>query len=149
MPSVQTTYAATHAIALEGMEADTESSGRRNLSRTVESAAVGFGKAVSQGTVDHGIVAFASATTKFLGVTVRDQAVDPASQNQFRVGDTAPVKTEGAVWVLAGEAITAGDPVYLTSAGAFMKTATSNTLVARARFDTTAASGALVLLRLQ
>ena len=145
--AVQSTYLATHAAALEGMEADTEASGTHNVSRTCE-AAVGFGKAVSQGAGDHGVVPFASAVTKFLGVTVRDQAVDPASPAGFRQYDTAAVKRRGTIWVVVAAPVVAGDPVYLTAAGAFTNVSTSNTLVPSARFDTTAAATALAILRL-
>ena len=145
--AVQTSYTATHAAALEGMEGDTDASGTHNVSRTCE-ATVGYGKAVSQGAGDHGVVPFASAVTKFLGVTVRDQAVDPTSPNGFRQYDTAPVKRRGTIWVVVSAPVAAGDPVYLTAAGAFTNISTSNTLVTGARFDTTAASGALALLRL-
>ena len=146
--AVQTTYTNVHDVAYEGMEADLESAGRDNVSRTAE-AVVGFGKAVSQGAGDHGIVPFATAITKFLGITVRDQAVDGTSPDAYRVYDTAAVKLKGVIWVKAGEAVAAGDPVYLTAAGAFMKTATSNTLVPNARFEKTAPLNALVPVRLK
>ena len=148
MPFVQTIYLATHAAAYEGMEADAESAGSMNLSRTVE-AVVGFGKAVSQGAGDHGVVPFATAPTKFLGVTVRDQAIDANTSDAFRVADTAAVKIEGGIYVAVAAPVVAGDPVYLTAAGAFTNVSAGNTLVPRATFRTTAASGGLSLLRLQ
>lgn len=146
--ALQTTYTNTHAVAYEGMEADLESAGTRNVSRTCE-VSIGFGKAVSQGAGDHGIVPFATAPAKFLGVTVRDQAVDADSVDAYRVYDTAGVKEVGRIWVKTGEAVVAGDPVYLTSAGAFVKTVGTNTAVPNARFDTTAASGDLAIVRLK
>lgn len=149
MPAVQTTYAATHAAGYAGMEAETESSGRRNLSRTVETAAIGFGKAVSQGAGDHGIVAFSSTATKFLGITVRDQSVDPKSPEAFRVGDTAAVKIEGAIYVVAAAPVAAGDPVYLDATGNFTNVSAGNAAVPRATFRTSAAANALTIVRLQ
>jgi hypothetical protein len=148
MPAIQSTYTATHAAAFEGMVADLGPS--TVVSRTVETAAIGFGKAVSQGTADRGIVAAASAATKFLGITVRDQAVDPASPDQYRIGDTAGVLTIGAVWAKAYEAVAAGDPVYfVTATGLLGKTSTDSTLVANARWDSAAAADGLAIIRLK
>ncbi|MBX9934539.1 MAG: hypothetical protein K2Y56_23990 [Methylobacterium sp.] len=144
---VQTDYTTMHAVALEGQEGDLDTAGQHNISRTAE-AAVAFGKPVSQGTGDHGVVPFATAPTKFVGVTIRDQAADGTTPDTYRQYDTAGVKRRGTIWVKVGEAVVAGDPVYLTAAGAFMKTATSNTLVSGARYETTAALNGLALLRL-
>lgn len=145
--AVQSTYSAIHAVAFAGMEAEAQFG--RNISRTVETAAIGYGKAVSQGTGDHGILAYSSTNNKFIGVTVRDQAVDPNSADTYAVGGTASVKIEGAIWVVVSASVAAGDPVYLDASGNFTNVATNNTLVARASFRTTAASSALALLRLQ
>jgi hypothetical protein len=148
MPAIQTSYSATHAVAYEGMVADLGPA--TVISRNVETAALGFGKPASQGSADQGIVAAQSAATKFLGITVRDQAVDPASPDQYRVGDTAGVLTQGAIWAKAYEIVAAGDPVYfVTATGLLGKTATSSTLIANARWDSAAAADGLAIIRLK
>jgi hypothetical protein len=148
MPAIQTTYSATHPVAYEGMVADLGPS--TVISRNIEAAAIGFGKPVSQGTADQGAVAAQSAATKFLGITVRDQAIDPALTDQYRVGDTAGVLTQGAIWAKAYEIVAAGDPVYfVTATGLLGKTATSSTLIANARWDTSAAANGLAIIRIK
>lgn len=147
--AVQTTYNTTHAVAYAGQIANQEQSNL--VSRTVETTAgIAFGKPVARGAADDGAIIWAGAGS-FLGVTVRDQSakVDPTGAlDGFPKGDSARIMTKGVVWVVAGEAVADGDPVHLTAAGAFMKTTTDNTAVAGAVFDTSAASGALVKIRL-
>lgn len=147
--AVQTTYNTTHAVAYAGQIANQEHSNL--VSRNVETpAGIAFGKPVARGAADDGAILWAG-TGSFLGITVRDQSarVDPTGALEgFLKGESARIMTKGVVWVVAGEAVADGDAVYLTSAGAFMKTTTSNTAVAGAVFDTTAGSGGLVKIRL-
>jgi hypothetical protein len=146
MPAIQTSYTATHAVAYEGQVADIGPN--TIISRTVANAAMGFGKVAVQGTAAQSVRAPTTGVTNFVGITVRDQGTDPALPNQMRVGDTVNVLTYGAIWVLAGEAVAEGDPVYFVpTTGVLNKTASSNILVAGARWDTAAASGALARLR--
>ena len=141
----QTTYLDNLASAVEGQQAHTE----RNIviSRNVALAAIGFGKVAVQGATDGAVRAPASGETKFVGITVIDQAVDPSSPDEYPVGASAGVLRSGSVWVKVGEAVTAGDPAYFVPAsGAIMKTASGNTLIPGGRFDTSAALNGLALL---
>ncbi|KAF0675080.1 structural cement protein Gp24 [Profundibacterium mesophilum] len=119
------------------------------ISRTVETATgIGFGVPVSQGANDNGVTTTAG-NTDVLGVTVWDRTTDPETPDTFGQYRSARIMTKGVVWVRAGEAVAAGDPVCVTAAdGTFKKTATGNLTVANARYDSSAAIGELVKLRL-
>src|SRR5690606_1110063 len=147
--SVQDIYNATMSAAREGMIANTEP--KTLISRTVETAAgIGFGLPVAQGTDDNGVIATASATAAILGITVRERSVRPETPNKFAQYESARIMTKGVIWVKAGAAVAAGDPVYVTVAtDAFVKvTGEGNVLIPNDRYDSSAASGALVKVRL-
>ena len=55
---------------------------------------------------------------------------------------------EGVIWVTAGANTTQGAAAYVTSAGAFTPTSTSNTAIP-AVFDDTVTSGSPVRLRIR
>lgn len=94
-------------------------------------------------------VTASAGTADVLGVTVREHSVRPETPNSFAVGESARVMTRGVIWVTAGEAVAAGDPVYVTPADStFKKTAADNVAIPDARYDTSAALGELVQLRL-
>jgi hypothetical protein len=118
------------------------------VSRFVEGAAIGFGKVVVQGAADNGIAAPGAGNTKYVGIT----ALSPAARgtnDTYAVGESAAVITLGDVVVTVAEAVVAGDPVYFVSAsGNIVKTASGNVLIAGARFETSAGSGALAIVRL-
>lgn len=145
---IQTSYSRYHAEAFEGMIADQRNT---NLISRRATAAIGFGKAALQGSAVDAIKAADNSAALFIGVTVRDQSTDPSAPDQFKANDEVRLIDQGAVWVLAGENVAAGDRAgYLTASGAFMKATTANvTAIDGARFETTAASGALVKLRLR
>lgn len=143
MAVVQNTFGEDIATGYPGMEADGELS--NIISRTIESASVGFGKAVYAGTNDRGCVTTPSA--ELLGFTIAHKslvvtAARPA--DTYIQGDTLPVKNRGKIWVLAGAAVADRDPVYVTPAGAITNVATANTAAAGWIFDDTVASGAPV-----
>lgn len=144
--AVQTNYNETMAVAFEGMIANTEPNVL--ISREVEAAAIGFGKAVKQGTGDYQVQAASAAGDTVRGITVRDQS---ALNDQFAVADSALVMTKGVVWVTAYDAVVAGAPVYLAVANAsdkFTDTATSNLAIPGAIFETSGAADDLVAIRL-
>lgn len=144
MPAITSNYADTRDVAVNGAIANTEPNVL--ISRTVETAAgIGFGKPVNQGAADHGCKVTAG-TAAILGVTVMDRST---SDDTFAEDASARIMTKGVIWVTAGEAVAAGDPVYVTaSSGAWKKTEASNVAVPNARYDTSAANGELVALRL-
>jgi len=147
MAEVQTTYTTDIPVGFAGMVANGETSNR--LTRTVETAAgIGFGKAVFRGTGDHGVTATAAANT-FMGITIAktDQPLTASRDaDEYAQYDSAAILNEGVIWVVAGEAVTDGAAAYVTSGGAIVDTATDNVAIP-AVFDGTAASGALVRLR--
>lgn len=145
--AVQTNYSENIATAFEGMIANTEPN--ILISRTVEGAAIGFGKVVKQGAADYGVAAATAADDVYRGITVRDQST---TDDEFAVGDSALVITQGVIWVTAGEAVEAGEAVYMkvgtADAGKFMSTSTNNLAISGAVFDTSGAKDTLVAVRL-
>lgn len=140
--SVQTTYNENMRAAVAGQIANMESSNL--ISRTVEdSAGIGFGVAVTQGTDDNECTAFAG-TGGILGITARDQSVDPDNPDEFAQGDSARILTQGVIWVTAAEGVDAGEDVYVEDDGTFTGTETSTaTVLANARWDSSTTGSAL------
>lgn len=147
--ALQTTYASVMAAAYAGMVANTEHV-MNQISRTAVLSEIGFGKVVVQGAADRVVRLPDASNLKFVGISVRDQAgARGVTEDTYAIGDSVPVLTKGVIWVVAGENVAAGDPVYfLNATGALMKTATNATLIAGARFEASASSGALVPVRL-
>lgn len=151
MPAVQTTYNETMRQAVAGMIADM--SPQTIVSRFVEgSAGLAFGAVAVQGTADNQVTK-AAAGAAFVGIAVLDPtritATPPASVDQYQEGHMASILLQGTIWVTAGAAVKAGDAAYFVPAtGVITNVATGNTAIPNARFDTSAASGALAKLRL-
>lgn len=147
--TVQSTYSNSFATGYPGMVANGETSNR--ISRTVEdSAGIAFGKAVFRGSGDHGVTATPAANT-FMGVTIADVGVVPATVSgavdTYPQYSTAGILFEGCIYVVVGEDVTDGAAAYVTSGGAFVDTATSNTAIP-AVFDETVSSGGNCRLRI-
>ncbi len=142
-PSVQTTYADNITNALVGALSNMEHANL--ISRTVEdSGGIDFGLAVMQGSDDKGCIV--GDGTAFLGVTVRTQSIEDGAADDFAFKETARIITKGIIWVANSGGVVAGDPVIALAAGA-LGTSTAS-LIAGARWDTTAADGELAQLRL-
>lgn len=140
----QDTYLTQLAAAYAGMIADTEPCVL--MSRTVETAAIGFGKAVAQGTADYGVTAADNAADVYRGITVRDQS---QTADNFAVGESAVVMTKGVIWVTAADGVAAGAAVYMVPAsGKFTDTSTSNLPIPNAVFEDTGVADDLVRIRL-
>ncbi len=147
MPNVQSSYLDRTPIAFEGMIANTEPNVL--ISRTVEGAAIGFGKVVKQGADDNGVAAATDAADVYRGITTRDQSVDPALVDQYAVGEAATIITKGVVWVKAGATVAAGAAVYMIDAdGRFTSSASGNLPIPNAVFDSSGAADELVRVRL-
>lgn len=156
--SVQTNYPDTQPVAVAGAQATMVPA--TIISRSVETAAIGFGKAVAQGTADKGCHAFGSGDTAVLGITLLDRSasglsvtngqVSGQTADTFGVGESARIITKGDVWVVAAVNVTAGQPVYVRpSNGDFQPTnANSAVQIAGARWDTSATAGNLAVVRL-
>jgi hypothetical protein len=154
MPAYQTAYAGTLSPGYEGMVANMEVT--NIISRTIETAGgIGFGKPAYQGAADQSIAATGSILR---GVTVVDKNVRPsgyapnlayaaAAGDAYAQGDTVSVATRGDVWVTVSGAVTAGAAAYLTPGQAWSATASGNTAVPGAMFDSSASNGGLAKLR--
>jgi hypothetical protein len=145
--TVQSSYLSSVPTGFVGMVVDGETQNR--ISRTVEDAAgIAFGIACFRGTGNHGTTA-TPAANKFLGISIADAGQVPG------LGDTADTiaqyKTiallnEGVIFVQGSVAVAQGDPVYVTSAGAFTNVATSNTALP-AHFDAALSAAGVVPIR--
>ncbi|WP_312416678.1 DUF2190 family protein [Shinella sp.] len=144
MPTIQSTYAATHAKWVEGMIPNMEPNVIvTRLAEDVEG--IGFGKVCVQGTADNQVVD-SEVTVKFVGIAVLDTTRPNGKYDQF---DNVAVIKKGVIVVQASEAVAVGDPVYYTPAtGVLSKTSTSNTLIAGAQWDTSTSGAGLAVLRL-
>lgn len=144
MPAIQTTYSATHARWVEGMVLNMEPSDVvTRLAEDVEG--IGFGKVCVKGTADNQVVD-SEATVPFIGIAVLDTTRPTGKYEQY---DNVAVMKKGVIVVQASEAVAVGDPVYYTPAtGVLSKTATSNTLIANAIWDTSTSGAGLAALRL-
>ncbi|MBD8556302.1 DUF2190 family protein [Rhizobium sp. CFBP 8762] len=144
MPTIQTNYVATHLRWVEGMIPNMEPNVVvTRLAEDVEG--IGFGKVCVQGTADNQVVD-SEPTVKFAGIAVLDTTRPTGKYEQY---DNVAVIKKGPIVVLTSEAVAVGDPVYYTPAtGALWKTATANTLIANAQWDTSTAGAGLAVLRL-
>lgn len=147
----QTTYNAVHDKAYAGMVADTGLA--TIVSRSVQTAALGFGLPAARGTADRTArpVTTGDVAADIEGISVRNQALDATNPNATQVGYSAPIMLTGTIWVTVGEAVAAGDPVLVTVAdGTITKTAGAGKVaLPDAYFETSAANGALAVVRLK
>lgn len=147
--AIQTTYSENIPAAVVGQVSNQYPAAY--ISRNVEdSAGIGFGIAVAQGTADFGCKAFGSGDTAILGITVRERSLDANVPDKFDENDNARVLTRGAVWVTASVAVDAGDPVYvIPGTGAFAKTSASSAVqIAGARWETSTSGAGLAQVRI-
>lgn len=148
-PDIQGGYQATLDAAVEGMVANTEP--KNIISREIETAAgAAFGRAVVQGSDDHGAI-IPTATGTALGITVRDVTLPQGSADTYQQYDTAAILQRGVIWCVAtGEAVSAGDPVQFNDTTGELRTTAGAgwTTIAGATWLTSAASGELAQVRL-
>ncbi|MDX0449109.1 DUF2190 family protein [Sinorhizobium medicae] len=144
MPAIQTTYSATHARWIEGMNLNMEPSVVvTRLAEDVEG--IGFGKVCVQGTADNQVVD-SEATAKFAGIAVLDTTRPSGKYDQY---DNVAVMKKGVIVVQASVAVAVGDAVYYVPAtGVLTNVSTGNTLIPNAQWDTSTAGAGLAALRL-
>lgn len=145
MPAVQTVYGTTHAAAFAGMVANSETF--NSITRVCETVAgIGFGVPAVRGTADNQCAVAAAASLPY-GVTI----ADPSQPGDLyaRYANVA-ILTQGVIWVVTGENVTDGAPVYYVPAtGVWVTTAGANILLPDAVWDTTALLGALAKIRIR
>lgn len=131
------TYQGRMDVAYAGMVAESQAV-RDVASKIVTTAVVPFGVAVGAGATDGSC---RLGGTGYLGITVADKT---RAADQYAVGEAAAVMRKGTIWVTVGAAVTPGDTVYFVPAtGVITDVSTDNTAIPGAKFETTAASGAL------
>lgn len=141
--AVQTDYNANLTPAVAGAQATMIPA--TIISRNVEDAdGIGFGVAVSQGDTDKGVTA---GGDDFVGITLLDRSA-AGEGDTFRQGDSARVMTKGDVWVETAGDVNAGDAVAVNAGGGFVAAGEDDTAIPGARWDTSATSGQLAVIRL-
>jgi hypothetical protein len=112
-------------------------------------AGIAFGKPVSQGSGDKGVV-LGGALANFLGVTVRDiTQVDATVLDKYPQYKNVGYLSRGQIWVEASVAVGANDPVhYDTTTGAWKISGGIGPIVG-ARYVTSGAAGDRVVIELQ
>ena len=148
---VQTSYSETMDAGRVGQIVNTEP--HVLISRAVEDAAgIAFGLPVAQGSNDKGVTATLAGVTEIVGITVRERSANPETPDKRAQYEDARLMRKGVLWVTAGVAVAAGDPVWINlSTGAFVKTdaGSGNGLkLAGCRWETSAASGVLAQIRI-
>jgi hypothetical protein len=146
MPTIQSTFNATHSRWFEGMVLTQEPADI--VTRIAEDAeGIGFGKVCVQGTADNQVVD-SEATVKFVGIAVADPGQPADIYAQYA---NVAVMKKGVIVVAAGAAIAVGDPVYYVPAtGVLTNTdnSSANTLIAGAIWETSRDSANLAAVRL-
>ncbi|WP_377838714.1 capsid cement protein [Bosea sp. UC22_33] len=144
MPTIQSTYSAQHARWYEGMVLNQEPS--TIVTRVAEDAeGIGFGKVCVQGTADNQVVD-SEATVKFCGIAIADAGQPGDTYAQYA---NVAVMKKGVVVVQASVAVAVGDAVYYVPAtGVLTNSASGNTLIAGAQWDTSTSGAGLAALRL-
>jgi len=105
---------------------------------------------VIQGTADDQCDEVAASTDKIIGITVRDQST---TDDTFAQYDSALLMERGVLWVTVTDAggVSAGDPVWVLVSNGTFGNADAGTdgsiLINDARWDTSAANGALAKIR--
>ena len=138
---VQTTYSETLDAGRVGALVDTNE--KVLVSRDAEET-IGFGRPVVQGTQDRGIRLAAAGDATIYGISVRERS---ALDDEWKQYESVRVLVhEGTIWVETDTAVVAGDPVFVVLATATF--ANAGDVEMQARFEDSAAAGALVKIRL-
>jgi len=134
---------ASIAKAYAGLVADQQTSVR--LSRLAESA-VNPGRVLTLGTADNKAVQ--GGTAAVLGISMADRTLSPEKNGIYENGDTVGYVAHPAIiWCIAQVAITAGAPAAYDPVTGELNLA--GTPIPNAVFDSSAAAGELVKVRLQ
>lgn len=140
--AIQTVYNKTMDAGRAGAIADMQ--GATLISRNAEVGAIGFGLPLAQGADDNGAHKAKTGDTAIIGISVRERS---STDDEYAVGDSVRVMTNGVIWVTAAATVAAGDPVHVVVASATF-TNTGGVAIAGARYDSSGTSGQLVKVRL-
>ena len=144
----QSTYPRFMAPAFEGMIAD--GTPCTTITKIAEGGDIPFGTAVVRGTADDQAMTPTAGGQDFVGITLRDAAVEGAGPDTSHYADMRPmaVLIEGAIWALCLDGALAGDALSFDSASGGLGVAVGD-LVQNATWETTTAAGELGLIRLR
>jgi hypothetical protein len=111
----QTSYDAEADVAFPGMLVDTDAASRSSISRAnEETSAVGYGLGVALGTDPEVQFELPAATAfEFGGVLVHSHAREDVEAVGPVEGELAELLRKGRIWVVAEEAVTTADNVFL------------------------------------
>jgi len=141
MAQVQTSYQERMPVAVAGMPA-TMSGWDVDTKLCETDAGIPFGRAVSQGAADRGVVL---GGTGFLGVSMRDPTLPPSSGDINLDNMDMGVLVRGDIWVEVSADVAVGDAVaYNTTTGLFG----AGQAIPNARWMTSADANGLAILRL-
>ena len=132
------TYTTKTPLGFPGMIAESQMIKDVASKVVVTTATIQFGVAVGAGASDGSVRL--GGTGAYQGITVADLS---RTADQYVLGDVAGVIRKGTVWVTASTAVTPADPVTYTAATGVIGAGLTTT-IANAKFETTAAAGALV-----
>lgn len=144
MAVLQSTFGEDISVGYAGMEADGETS--NIITRSLESASCGFGKAVYRGVADRGASTTPAAGALY-GFTIANRSLPVTSDraaDTFIAKDGLRIKNRGKIWVNASVAVADGDPVYVTPGGLITNVSTSNVAATGWEFDDTIGAAGLV-----
>ncbi len=153
---VQTTYTQYMTVAQNGMPASTSGWDiDTKICEDVGGLGIGFGLAVSQGSL-HGDRSACLGTFSggnFVGITVADPTlpnIRAGFTDKYQDTDNMSVLVRGDIWVIAHEAVSAGDAGYFNATTGLLGNSnlTTGTIIEDARWMTTAVAGSLAVLRL-
>ena len=150
MPAVQTGYSTFQAAGVLGMMANGEWL-TNVISRIVDPAAanpIAPGDPVLQGASEQLVIPANGGSGAFRGMAIRDATLPPGAGDVFAPTATLGVMTKGVIWVNAAAAVSPGQPAFYTAAGALTATATGNTAIPGALWESAAATPGLAKLRL-
>lgn len=105
---------------------------------------IAFGLACSKGSADDGAVLGGNL---FIGISVRDITLVHTTADRYEAGDNMGVAIEGDIWVRVGGNVTAGQQAHYDATTGVLS-ASGGVAIAAAKFETSALSGALAVVRL-
>lgn len=98
------------------------------------------------------VTAAGASSARFRGITIADITLVQqtlAATDKYQQYGNAGLLVKGVIWVTAGASVTVAQPVYaVPGTGVFTNVAAGNIAIPDAYFDSTAASAALVKVRL-
>lgn len=139
MPAIQTQFSENIRAGVPGHVPDMTAADV--ISRTISAAGgVAFGVPLFQGATDRTARTFETgdSVTDFLGVSMIDRSAVGTGGNAYAQYESARILKKGPILVIAAVAVAAGDPVTITTTGAFSNT--GGITIPGARWDTSTAA---------